>query len=173
MEIHFYPFANGFYEYKPEDGPRNLAYLESVAREAAFPGKPLVIAEFGWYGGGKLTLDGGKHPEASQAEQARWCSDLVRVTAPFACGWLNWGFYDQPEAGDVSQLTGLFTAAGKPKEWAKEFQRLASEMTNHQSPLNKAPSRPVLDWDACVTSSRAEARFREAYLRSFTADSGN
>ena len=171
MEIHFYPFANGFYEYKPEDERRNLAYLESVVRETAFPDKPLVIAEFGWYGGGKLTLDGGKHPEATEEQQARWCSQLIQTTRTYAAGWLNWGLFDQPEAGDVSQLTGLFTPAGKPKAWASKFKDAASALANHRAPLNNLPTRPALDWDACLTSLKTQAEFREAYLRQFPKES--
>ncbi len=62
MEIHFYPLANGFYEYGAEDEARNLAYLEGVVREAARPGKPVVIAEFGWYGGASRHLATMRRP---------------------------------------------------------------------------------------------------------------
>jgi hypothetical protein len=64
MEIHFYPLANGFYEYGAADEARNLAYLEGVVCEAARPGKPVVIAEFGWYGGGQPKF--GKHATATE-----------------------------------------------------------------------------------------------------------
>ncbi|HEV8543268.1 MAG TPA: beta-galactosidase [Verrucomicrobiae bacterium] len=166
MEVHFYPLENGFYEYSPRDEPRNLAYLESVVRECAFPGKSLVIAEFGWYGGGKPTIDGGKHPFASEEAQARWCRQLVAVTKSYACGWLNWGFYDQPEAQDVSQLTGLFTATGKAKKWGDEFRRLVSEAPK-QPTGTASRSFPLLDWDACLTSQKAQVDFREAFLKGF------
>ena len=63
MEVHFYPLARGFYEYAgTEDEARNLAYLESVVREVARCGKPTVIAEFGWYGGGKTDDQRGQAP---------------------------------------------------------------------------------------------------------------
>ena len=52
LEFHFYPLANGYYEYQNKDEEeRNLVYLEGVAREVARAGKPVVVAEFGWYGG--------------------------------------------------------------------------------------------------------------------------
>ena len=130
MEVHFYPLESGFYEYAGEESRRrNLAYLESVVREVAAPGKPVVLAEFGWYGGGKLTIDQGRHPAASQEQQARWCREVIQTTQGLATGWLNWGFYDQPEARDVSQLTGLLTSDGKPKAWAREFQALAGSLS--------------------------------------------
>jgi len=114
MEVHFYPLANGHYEYKNEEEEnKNLAYLESVVHEVTRCNKPVVIAEFGWYGGGKLNH--GNHAPGSEEQQARWCRKLIESSAGLACGWLNWGFYDQPEARDVSQLIGLVKTSGETK----------------------------------------------------------
>ena len=125
LEIHFYPLESGFYEYADRRAEqRNLAYLESVVREVAAAGKPVVLAEFGWYGGGRPTIDQGRHPAATEEQQAGWCCQAVQTTRGLANGWLNWGLFDQPEAGDVSQLTGLLGATGKAKAWGREFQRL-------------------------------------------------
>ncbi|HWI56531.1 MAG TPA: beta-galactosidase, partial [Bacillota bacterium] len=128
MEVHFYPLANGFYEYQNEEAERrNLAYLECVVRETARWGKPTLIAEFGWYGGGKLTIAGGRHPAATEEQQARWCRRVIETTAGWSCGWLNWGFHDHPGAGDVTELTGLLTAEGQVKAWGKTFHELARQ----------------------------------------------
>ena len=55
MELHYYPLVGGCYKYESADAEAtHLAVLEAMAREAAKPGLPLVIAEFGWYGGGPL-----------------------------------------------------------------------------------------------------------------------
>jgi hypothetical protein len=166
MEVHFYPLDKGFFEYRtPEEENRNLAYLESVVREVARPGKPVVVAEFGWYGGGKLTIDGGQHAPASEEQQARWCRRLVETTSGLATGWLNWGFYDHPQARDVTELTGLLTSYGNLKAWGREFSRLAPRLA--QAPFQRATlaGRPALDWDLCVTSTRAANEFREAYFQ--------
>ncbi len=168
MEVHFYPLDHGFFEYQsPESEGRNLAYLESVVREVAPFGKPVVLAEFGWYGGGKLTLDQGRHPAATQEQQARWCRRAVEVTQPLACGWLNWGMYDHPEAGDVTQLTGLFTVDGELKAWGRAARDLASGFAKGAScgvgPL--PPAEPKLDWDRCTVSPEASKEFRERYFQ--------
>jgi hypothetical protein len=164
LEIHFYPFAHGFYEYGQPDGEaQNLAYLESVVREVARCQKPVVVAEFGWYGGGKLTIDNGKHPAGTEAEQARWCKDVVESTAGLAVGWLNWGFYDQPEAGDCSQLSGLLTADGKAKEWGRVFSQLARRFRSERIPPIQLGPRPDLDWDRCIVSQAAQNEFRRQY----------
>jgi hypothetical protein len=168
LEIHFYPLADGFFEYaQPEGERRNLAYLESVVREVAAAGKPVVVAEFGWYGGGKLTGNDSKRPAASEEEQARWCRRAIETTRGLATGWLNWGFYDCPEARGVSQLTGLLTVDGKSKAWAQEFQRLSGELSGKPVHAAKLGPRPTLDWDRAITSPKAGREFREAYFKSY------
>ena len=167
LEIHFYPLAAGFYEYAPEDEVRNLAYLESIVRETAACGKPVVLAEFGWYGGGSLNLGGREHPEASQEAQARWCRRAVEVTTGLATGWLNWGFYDHPQARDVSLRTGLLTVDGQPKAWAHEFQRLAQRLAGERIAPAQLGPRPTLDWDRCLTDPAAGREFLEQYGQAF------
>ncbi|MFZ2642856.1 MAG: cellulase family glycosylhydrolase [Verrucomicrobiia bacterium] len=171
LEVHFYPNAGGLYDYtKPEDEQRNLAYLESVVREVAAPGKPVVLAEFGWYGGGALRLRNGKmSAPGTEEQQARWCRRAVETTAGLACGWLNWGFYDHPQANDCSQLTGLLTVDGKLKAWGAEFQKLVARFGGHEIPPAKLGPRPALDWDRNITSAKAAKEFRDAYLNAFAA----
>ncbi len=168
LEIHFYPFANGAYEYKNEaDELANLAYLEGVVREAARVGKPVVVAEFGWYGGGKPKFDKGVHPAATEEQQARYCRRVVETSSAYATGWLNWGFYDQPEATDCSQLTGLLTVDGKMKAWGRTFAELAAKTPTPVLAPSEWPARPPLDWEACLTSTAAAQDFRRGYLDAF------
>jgi endo-1,4-beta-mannosidase len=145
MEIHFYPLDNKGAE--PET--RNLAYLESVVREVAATGKPVVVAEFSWNREG-------------QEQQARWNRRAVELTAGLACGWLNWGLYDVAEARDGSQFTALLTVDGKPKAWAREFQQMAG--TLKITPV-KQEKRPSLDWDRCLSDTKAGDEFRTAYFK--------
>lgn len=171
LEIHFYPLANGAYEYRsPEEEWANLAYVESLVRETARWGKPVVLAEFGWYGGGKPRFDGGRHPHATEEQQARYGRRVMEVTRGFVCGWLNWGFYDQPEATDCSELTGLLTADGRMKAWGKTFQDLSQRWSREATPPPPAGQRPELDWPALLTSTEAAAQFRSDYLKRFTTD---
>jgi hypothetical protein len=168
MEVHFYPLAGGFYEYQSEESElRNLAYLEAIVREASRFGKPTVVAEFGWYGGGKLSIDGGRHPAATEQQQARWCRRAVESTAGWACGWLNWGFHDHAGAGDVTELTGLLTADDKVKAWGLAFQELAARF--QRRPPSAAPfvNRPVLNWDLATTNPKAREDFQNKYFQAF------
>lgn len=162
LEVHFYPLASGFYEYRDaEEELRNLAYLDCVVREVARPGKPVVLAEFGWYGGGRPTLDQGRHPFASEEQQARWCRLVVQRTAGPVCGWLNWGFYDHPGARDVTELIGLLTVDGREKAWAREFQRLAGCFAGGV-PAPQTPSdAPRPEWDRLITDAAEREQFRQ------------
>jgi hypothetical protein len=168
LEVHFYPLANGAFEYQSDaEEQANLAYVESVVREVARAGKPVVLAEFGWYGGGKPKFDGGRHPFASEAQHAHYCGQVVETTAGYAVGWLNWGFYDQPEATDCSELTGLFTSIGTIKEWGKTFSSLAKKYAASRLAPPQVAVRPTLNWDACLTSQAAANSFREDYLQAW------
>lgn len=173
LEVHFYPLATGFYEYQGEESEqRNLAYLECVTREVARCGKPVVIGEFGWYGGGRLAIDGGRHPAATEDQQARWCRAAVESTAGWATGWLNWSFHDHPGAGDVTELIGLLAPDERVKAWGRAFHELSGKL--QARPLPPAPSvkRPALDWDRNITDRRAMDAFRESYFQAFKADAG-
>jgi Beta-galactosidase len=168
LEVHFYPLEHGFYEYRSaEDEARNLAYLESVVSEVAKAGKPVVVGEFGWYGGGKLTINQGKHPPATEEQQARWCQRVIETTRGLAVGWLNWGFYDHLQAGDVSQLTGLLTVDGWLKAWGQEFKMLPTCLLPQPGRTVQLPDRPPLDWDLCITSAAAGNQFRNDYFRAY------
>jgi len=157
MEVHFYPLARGFYQYRSvEEEAQNLAYLDLVVGEVSRPGKPVVLAEFGWYGGGQPSLDGGPYAFASEEQQARWCRQVMERTAGPVCGWLNWGLYDHPEARDVTQLTGLLTAEGREKAWAREFRILAERWREGLPAVEPARrSGPPLDWDRLITDPAA------------------
>jgi hypothetical protein len=161
MEVHFYPLARGFYEYAgEEDEARNLAYLDVVVREVAGFGKPTVLAEFGWYGGGKLQLDQGRHPAATGEQQARWCRRAVELTAGRVCGWLNWSLHDHPGAGDVTELIGLLTAEGDRKPWAREFATRARRLAAGLPVATAAPDAPRPDWDRLIVDGAAREDFR-------------
>ena len=62
--------------------------------------QPVVLAEFGWYGGtAKPKFDKGAHPIGTEEQQAKYLRRAVETSAGFAVGWLNWGLHDHPGAG--------------------------------------------------------------------------
>ena len=169
LEIHFYPSEGGGYEYRTRAGEQgNMAYLEGIVREVARAGKPVVLAEFGWYGGAeKPKFDKGVHPPASEEQQAEYCRHAIETSAGFVTGWLNWGLYDHPGATDCSELTGLLTADGTTKAWGKAFQMLSRQYDGKHIDAKNVGARPSLDWDACITSTAATKQFRDEYRKAF------
>ena len=128
----------------------------------------MVLAEFGWYGGGHLTIDKGSHPPATEEQQANWDKLVVETSKGLAVGWLNWGFHDHPQANDISQLIGLLTVDGKVKAWGREFKRLSRKYGAMRIPAKRVSARPELDWDGCITDTAAGNKFREAYYRAYS-----
>jgi len=168
MEIHFYPLATGFYEYEKEgDTEKNLAYLEAVVRDVAATGKPVVIAEFGWYGGGKLKNTNQEKPMATEQQQADWNTALVTTTQGLAVGWLNWGFFDIPEATDISELLGLYTVERKPKAWGIAFKKLSEQLAGQVILQKTLGPRPEMDWDMLISDPQAAPKYQAEYLEAF------
>jgi hypothetical protein len=167
LEVHFYPLKPWMLEYTAKDEQRNLAHMESLVREMAKPGKPVVVAEFGWYGGGTIKVNGHTFGVMSEEQQAQWCRGLIQTSRGLATGWLNWGLYDQPEARDLSQRTGLFTADGRPKVWASDFRKLADSLAGKAILPARLGPRPTLDWESCLMNSAAGRQFDEEYYKAF------
>jgi hypothetical protein len=171
LEFHFYPLNRGAYQYRDDDQrDRNLADLECIARESASHGKPAVLAEFGWYGGGTFPMGDAKAAPATEEEQADWCASAVSATEGLATGWLNWGMFDTPEARDVSACTGLFTADGAEKAWGRRFAELAEHFDHRKFEAARLSPRPKGDWDAMMSDPAAAERYREEYYRAFKKD---
>ena len=167
MEFHFYPFAAGFYEFEKEgDTEKNLAYVEALARETAATGKPVVIAEFGWYGGGKLKNSNQDKPAMTEQQQAEWNTALIETTKGTVVGWLNWGFFDVPEAGDISELLGLYTVDRKPKAWGVAFKKLSEQLSGQLIAPRQLGERPDVDWDKLISDPQAAPQYLEAYTKS-------
>lgn len=130
LEIHFYPLAGGFYQYESKEAEHNqLAYLHAILSSFRGINKPLILGEFGWYGGGSLELEGRRYNYVSEEMQARWNSLVVTTSVGRVTGWLHWGVYDHPDANDVTKLIGLWKADGRPKEWGRVFSKLAQDLT--------------------------------------------
>ena len=129
----------------------------------------MVLAEFGWYGGGLPARFNPKFAVATEEQQARWCRQVVETSAGLAGGWLCWGFYDIPESTDCSQFSGMITADGKTKAWGREFQKLSAKYVGRHIPPAQLSARPTLDWNACITNLKVIDQFREEYIRAFAA----
>jgi hypothetical protein len=137
LTIHFYPL----YQPRPCDSPEgvavNRAYLEATLYQYSV-GKPLMLGEFGWYGGGGCK-QWGLPPEPPE-HQLEWCQTLLDVTEGRVCGWLNWAFADTPTSTDVTIFSGLWTTDLRLKPWGRVYGEFAREHVRKPLSLKQFPA---------------------------------
>jgi hypothetical protein len=142
----------------PLDGGSAAEYWFSscigMARMEHF-GKPVVVQEFGWYGGGSSAFL-GPLPERTEAEHALYMERLITTLQPHGNGFLNWPTFDMPKASDISNHGGIFTHDGRPKALTKVFRDLAARAAN--APCARAPATVTLkaSLPALYTSRREQ-----------------
>lgn len=135
---HFYPLAGDPAD--PASKPANAAYLSEYLRYC-YTDSPVVLGEFGWYGGGKP--DG--LPERDQRVQDGWNRYLVETSRGICGGWFNWPLFDMSDSTDISQFSGIVTSTGEEKRWGESFREYAWELTGEQAP--KSPEIEPLRFD--------------------------
>ncbi|UCD29429.1 MAG: cellulase family glycosylhydrolase [Planctomycetota bacterium] len=129
VTIHFYPIANP----KPCTGAEgiafNAAYFEALLYLCSVD-KPLMLGEFGWYGGGEIRSQGKTILPAMPIEhQAAWCNELLAISRGRLCGWLNWAFADTPSSQDLTRFSGCWDENLQLKPWGKRFGQFARSVT--------------------------------------------
>lgn len=111
----------------PLDGGEAMTFWLNAAVAMAridHYGKPVMLQEFGWYGGGES--DFLCHLRyRSEEEHANYMRTLMTTLLPHANGYINWPTCDMPAAGDISNHGGIFTHDMQPKALAKVYQELA------------------------------------------------
>jgi endo-1,4-beta-mannosidase len=133
MTIHFYPTMGA--PFGSEDNwSKNLSYLQTVLAYCHV-GKPVVLGEFGWYGGGAPQ----KHPHLTEEQQAEWISAEIEASRPLADGWLSWPFADTPSSRDISLFAGLVKPDLTTKAWGQSFKELSTKLSELKKPTPKLP----------------------------------
>ncbi len=132
--IHFYPLLGRPFE-SQDAWDRNLAYLQSVLAYCHI-GKPVVLGEYGWYGGGAPR----GLPSLTEDEQARWIVAEIEATRRLSQGWLSWPFADTPDSTDMSQFGGLVRSNLTPKPWAERFKAYTSQLSALPRPIRELPT---------------------------------
>ncbi len=143
ISVHFYPlmgrpFGSRVY------WDRNLAYLQALLAYCQ-TGKPVVLEEFGWYGGG--TPQG--RPHLTEDEQSRWLGAVVEASRHLAQGWLSWPFADTPDSTDMSVYGGMVTRDLISKMWGLRFRSYAAALFMLPQPT---PELPSFDFSPSLTA---------------------
>ena len=149
MCMHFYPLLGRPLESK-EAWDRNLAYLQS-ALAYCHVGKPVVLEEFGWYGGGAPRGESS----LTEDEQDRWIVAEIEATRRLSEGWLSWPFADTPTSTDMSMYGGLVRPDLTRKPWAKSFAQYASDLATLPQP---APKLSAFDFAQSLTMPADELK---------------
>jgi hypothetical protein len=162
--MHFYPLLGRPLESR-EAWDRNLAYLQSVLAYCHV-GKPVVLEEFGWYGGGAPR----GQPSLTEDEQDRWIVAEIEATRRLANGWLSWPFADTPTSTDMSKFGGLVRSDLTRKPWARSFAAYASRLAALPEPT---PALPAPDVAAALTLPADDLKpLHEKYSRMMQAALG-
>jgi len=173
--VHFYPhhvFHPNIYRdpFAAEEGMiETLIHARAVSRYVHAAGKPVVMEECGWYGGGSVFFVNREQSPLTEEQQTAWCSRLVEATAGDVCGWLFWPYRDTPSAMDPSRRSGLFDEAGRIKDWGRAFARLAPDIT--RTPPRRHPGTVSMraSLEELTTGPERVKEFRAAYLAAFRA----
>ena len=147
MTIHFYPTMGSPFA-SDENRQKNLSYLQAFLAYCHV-GKPVVLGEFGWYGGGAPQ----KHPYLTEEQQAKWISAEIEVSLSLADGWLSWPFADSPSSTDISLFAGLVKSDLTVKAWGQRFKEFAANMSELKQPR---PKLPEYDFPKSLTAGNEE-----------------
>ena len=128
---HFYPTLGDPID--PETKAKNIRYLLDWVCYCDLS-RPVVLEEFGWYGGGEINAH---QPYRSHENQLDWNRALMEETLGIASGWLNWPFADTPSSTDISKFSGLVTSELLPKPWGEAFREHAKKLTQADTPFKK------------------------------------
>ncbi len=163
VTIHFYPLGPTRPDLGPEGIPVNAADLENLLFECNV-GKPVMIGEFGWYGGGDIRVGTNVYMGPQTAEdQVAWNRTLLDVSRGRVCGWLNWAFADTPTSTDLTRWSGLWTEDLQLKPWGRLFSQFAREITRQpagERPFPDAIKARLPDRKAMLTDPREGYRLR-------------
>jgi len=134
ITIHFYPTLGSPFQ-SEENWQKNVSYLQAVLAYC-HAGKPVVLGEFGWYGGGAPQ----EHPYLSEQQQAQWIGEEIEATRSLADGWLSWPFADTPSSGDISLYAGLVKPDLTFKAWGHKFKAVAANLPELKKSAAEVPT---------------------------------
>ncbi len=143
ISIHYYPLMGRPYGSR-DYWLSNLTYLQTLLAYC-HTGKPVVLSEYGWYGGGAPP----GRPHLDEDQQDRWIAAEVEASRRLAHGWLSWPFADTPDATDMAAFGGLVGRNMTWKIWALRFQTYAANLPILPQPM---PPLPAFDVSASLTA---------------------
>ena len=136
-----------------------LASNEIMGRIYTSLGKPVMLEEWGWYGGGKSEFAGTELKYRTEEEQERYCDLMMQTSQNFYSGWMYWLHRDMPHDGDLTQCSGLFKADGTLKKWGRKYGEWATKLK--ANPPKLAPAKETVDLN--MKRMMTDDRFHETW----------
>jgi len=171
IALHWYPFGNPLTASclpfdLPESTDRSLSLFLANCRYS-HAGKPLVMEECSYYGGGSPAFWGGVLPHRTVEEQDEYSRRFVAESEGSLGGWLNWPLQDTEQATDTSLYGGFYTEAGTLKPWGRSFRTICGRLKRKK--LRRAKGKVVLrvSRTALLTDAAACQRIIDRCTRLF------
>ena len=140
-----------------ENWTKNIGYLQAVLAYC-HAGKPVVLGEYGWYGGGAVR----NQPFLTEEQQSNWISAEIEASRGLAGGWLSWPFADTPQSTDMSLFGGLVKSDLTIKPWGQRFRAYAANLPELKQPT---PRMPPFDFPDVLTADDATlSRMHQSYV---------
>ncbi len=129
----------------PLDGGEGLRYWLNICigmSRLNWHEKPVVLQEFGWYGGGTSKFL-GPLPHRTEQEHADYTRALTDALRPHINGFINWPTCDMPDSNDISNHGGIFTHDMKDKALTQVYRELARDLKSTEHV--RAPASTLLE----------------------------
>ncbi len=128
-------------------------------------GKPVVLEEWGWYGGGTSSFL-CELPYRSLDEQDAYGNRLLEATRHTYSGWLYWLWRDMPAAIDITNRSGLYHADGNTlKPWGRRYGQWAKRLRREPPALQPATRTVDMPMQALYTDDRAHENWLQEEMR--------
>lgn len=121
VSLHFYPYDEAMDIGEDINNFEKCQNLFSAYINYMDIGKPVMLEEFGLYGGGVAPDFSWRPPfkYLSQQVSADWVCKTILRNRSCCSGFLNWGFDDHPDCKDPTRYQGFYDDDGNIKELGK------------------------------------------------------
>lgn len=170
---HNYAFfqAMAGFQGDPLDGDEAMNYwldsMDVMGRFYTSMRMPVVLEEWGWYGGNTSRGVVNDLGFRTEEDQDRFCNLMMETTQHTFAGWFNWTWRDMPGHHDITNASGVYAADGtRVKPWGKSYATWAEKLKAHPPRLKPATGAVDVDMKQVMTSDRAvDSFFRETISR--------
>ena len=144
--------------------------VEVMARIYGSMGKPVVLEEWGWYGGSASRFL-CPLPYRSEEEQRRYCDLMMETSVSCYAGWFYWQWRDMPQAPDISDYSALYAADGtRVKPWGKCYAQWAERLKQHPPQRAAAAAHVALPMKSLYTDDRFHETWWQETCRDYSAN---